>query len=690
MNRILTRRGFVSLFAVFALAFGFAFACAQQTRADNLYARIQGLVTDPTGAVLVGVKLTATNMGTNVSYESVSKSDGGFVFLNLPVGTYKVSAMTPGFRTYTTTPITLTVDQVYVLNVKMELGQVSEQLTVEANPVEVNTTSAQLGVVVGASQIVDIPLLGRNWVNLQQIEPGVVAAADGRGDYATNGSETQQNSYLINGTDTNDLPLNTPLIIPSPDAIQEFRMVTNVINPEYGRNSGAIINAITKSGTNEFHGDAFDFYRDTFLNGRNFFAQTKQVFHQNQFGGTIGGPIWKNHTFFFFSYQGIHNRAPQTGGNVPVFSPAEAGGDFAAQLANLSPTDASPFPLFGNSESGCAVSSGTPCAAGTSYIKLFDSVPTAPDAGVVPTQDINPISAKLTSTYVPLPNVAGKNNYEFVPVAPSTQGQYMGRIDQNFGTRDTLWGEWFYQNTSASQELPFTGATLPGFASTSTSTDNQGTISWQHTFNDHMVNEARIGYTRLNFVAVNPQTPTLPSSFCASSASYVGGSGNSCFNITTQDPAGAGLPKLSVQGLFTLGFSNNGPQPRIDQTYEVTDNFSLTAGRHTIKLGFDMRRFEVFNPFFASNNGSYAFQNSNAPFGTGIAGLDFLLGTPASYVQGSGATINERNQEYYSYFQDEFKLRPNFTLTYGTGWQIDTPFHDLYANGHSQINFSPN
>ena len=657
-------------------------------KADELYARIQGIVSDPTGATVAGVKLVATNTGTNIHYEATSAAEGGYQFLNLPVGTYTVEATGAGFRTFTTTGITLTVGQIYSLNVKMELGQISEHVTVEANPVEVNTTSAQLGVVVGASQIVDIPLLNRNWVNLQQIEPGVVAAADARGDFATNGSQTQQNSYLINGTDTNDLPLNTPLIIPSPDAIQEFRMVTNVINPEYGRNSGAIINAITKSGTNQFHGDAFDFYRDTFLNARNFFARKPQVFHQNQFGGVVGGPIWKNHTFFFFSYQGIRNRSTQSGGNVKVFSPAEAADNFSADLSKLSATDVTPMPLFGNAESPCPASGGTACPAGTSYITLFNSVPTAADAGVIPSQDINPLSAKLQSQFVPLPNVG--HNFQFVPVQPTSQNQYMGRIDQHLGARDTLWGEWFYQHQTQTQELPFTGATLPGFGAQSISTDNQGTISFEHVFNDHMLNELRGGYTRLNFLAVNPQTPILPSSFCASDANYVGGSAQQCFNINAQDPTGAGLPKIVVQGLFTLGFSNNGPQPRIDQTYEATDNFSLTHGRHTLKLGFDMRRFEVFNPFFSSNNGNYAFQNSNAPFGSGIAGLDFLLGVPTSFVQGSGATINARNQEYYSYVQDEFKLRPNLTLTFGTGWQIDTPFNDLFANDHSLISFNQN
>jgi len=273
-------------------------------KADNLYARIQGTVTDPTGAVLNGVKLVATNVGTNLSYQSETKAEGNFVFLNLPIGTYKVTATSTGFRTFTATGITLVLDQVYALNVKMELGQISEQVMVEASNVQVETTNTQLGTVIGGDTIVDMPLNGRNWTQLQLLQPGVMSSSDRFGTYSTNGSQTQQNSFLINGQDSNDLPLNTPLIIPSPDAIAEFSMVTDTINPEYGRNSGAIMNAAIKSGTNNFHGSGFDFYRDTFLNTSDFFTRQPAIFHQNQFGGTIGGPVWRNHTFFFFSYQG--------------------------------------------------------------------------------------------------------------------------------------------------------------------------------------------------------------------------------------------------------------------------------------------------------------------------------------------------------------------------------------------------
>jgi Carboxypeptidase regulatory-like domain len=207
--------------AVFCLALLLlALVTASTARADELTGRIRGVVSDPTGAVLAGVKVIATNVNTGISWEVETSSDGSYQFLNLPVGTYKVTATKTGFRGYEAANIALNLNQVYVLNVPLELGRVSEMITVEASTVQVETTSTQLGTVVSGDTIRDMPLNGRNWIQLQQLQPGVVSSSDRFGsNFATNGSETQQNSYLINGVDSNDLPLNTPLVIPSPDAI---------------------------------------------------------------------------------------------------------------------------------------------------------------------------------------------------------------------------------------------------------------------------------------------------------------------------------------------------------------------------------------------------------------------------------------------------------------------------------------
>jgi hypothetical protein len=335
----------LSLAVILALAF--SSAMVQPASADELYGRIRGVASDPTGAALPGAQLKLTNIGTGSSEELVSGSDGGFSFINLKPGEYKLTATKGGFKTFQVSSIRIEPNQIYVQSVILELGSIT-----------------------------DLPLNGRNWITLQQTLPGVVNSESRFAtSYSTNGSQGQQNSYLINGTDYNDLPLNTPLAAPSPDAIEEVKMVTNTINPEYGRNSGAILNAITKSGTNRFHGTGFDFYRDTFLNTKSFFQKTPSVFHQNQYGGTIGGPILKNKTFFFFSLQNTRNRTTQTNPTPTVYTATQLNGDFSGLASSINDGQikqdpntlnwsivrnpkTSPFPMFGDSASTCPVSGG--------------------------------------------------------------------------------------------------------------------------------------------------------------------------------------------------------------------------------------------------------------------------------------------------------------------------------------------
>ncbi len=610
-------------------------------RADDVYARIRGTVTDATGAAVAGVSLKATNTKTGITREVTSAADGSFEFLNLPPGTYDVTATKTGFTTFVAKNIGLVLNQIYALNIALEVGQVSQTVEVQANPVQVETTNTQLGTVITNQTILQLPVLNRNWVTLQQTEPGAVASSDRFGNnYATNGSQSQQNSFLVNGMDSNDLPLNTPLIIPSEDAIAEFDYVESTINPEYGRNSGAILNAIIKSGTNSFHGDAFEFYRDTFLNGRNFYQKTNPIFHQNQFGGTLGGPVIKDKTFFFLSYQGTRSRQPDGGPqDVTVFSPTQRNGYFPNIASS---TAASPFPLTG--ENGALYPAGTP------YDVLFPT-------GHIPTSDFNHISQNYLK-YVPLPNF-GTNQYLFTPLTRLTQDQGLFRVDHTFSPSDTIWGSGFFENTPSTDDLPFTGSSLPGFGEIAQRHYKQFTADWVHTFNPTTINEFRMGMTRFNFVAVEPQQVVQPSSL-----GFTG--------INPEYPQGAGAPFIGITGYFNLGFSTNGPQPRIDTTYEITDNFSKIVGRHTFKFGYDGRRFQVNNPFYADNNGAFSF-GGNGVYSTGDPGADFLLGIPDSYAQSSGGYIDARAYETYLYFQDSFKVTSKLTINYGLGWQLDTP-----------------
>ena len=643
---------------------------ASYVRADDLYGRIRGTVSDPTGALVVGAQVTATNTETGISRQIVSGAEGNYEFLQLAApATYRVSARQSGFKLFEAQNIHLDLNQIYVLNIQLELGQASQQVTVEAQVAQINTTSMQVGTTIGGNTIEDMPLNGRNWLQLQQLQPGVVGASDRFGvgtlgtNFATNGAETQQNAFYVNGVDTTLIGCNQAGVIPSPDAIAEFHMVTSTINPEYGRNSGAVMNAVIKSGTNQLHGDGFDFYRDTFLDARNFFQATTSPFHQNQFGGTIGGPVLlphvyngKDKTFFFFSYQGTRNVVPQAFSVPTVFTPAQRNGAFAG-LATSKGNSA--FPLVGDS--------GATFPAGTLYSTVFSG-------GTIPTADLNPLAVKLMNQFVPQPNAPG-NGYTFNPSITGVQDQYIARIDQNFSNKDSIWGYGFWERHPTTQILPFFGATLPGFEESDGYHAQQYTLAWNHVFSGTTLNEARFGYFRFNDVALNPVNPINPTGY-----GFTG--------ITPQQPNLASLPWITLTGLFNLGFSPEGPQPSLSNTYQFIDNFSKIAGRHTLKAGFTTDRFQVYQRYFGYLSGAFSFGGVGA-FSTGNPGADFLLGLPDSYVQTNGSVLDARSREYYSYFQDEFKLRPNLTLTFGMGWDIETPYLNLYYGGREVNAFRP-
>ena len=643
-------------------------------RAD-VYGKIRGIVTDPSGAVIPKAKIVATNTGTGISTSTVSGQDGSYEFLQLAApATYNVTAEVQGFKKVEVDDIHLELNQIFVENLQMQLGSVAETVSVtEKSLAQVEVTSIELGTVINGTEIVNAPLEGRSFVDLMKTQPGVVEASDARGgsgygNYATNGSQADQDSYLINGMDNNDLPLNEVQINVSPDAISEFKMVTNTINPEYGRNSGAIINATIKSGTNQFHGSGFEFFRDTSLNAKPFFQPSPQVFHQNLFGGTVGGPVWKDHTFFFFSYQGDRFRRPEAAGDCGCSSPGTAQVLTADERNGFFPdletsSNVSPFPLTGDN--------GTAYPAGTPYSTIFS-------AGTIPAVDVSGISKTLLGS-IPLAGPSGL--FEFNPVTRGTDDQLLLRIDHTFNSKDTIWGYALWERFPTEDDLPFFGATLPGFGDENQQHWQQYADAWDHTFGPSVVNELSIGYTRFNYDSVIPQNPEAPSS-----AGFTG--------ITPQLTSGEGLPVVVVSGPsvstlnFTLGFSEDGPQPRIDQTYQVGDSLTKIVGKHSLKFGFTMRRFEVSNPFARDNDGTFDFGGTGA-FTTGDAGADFLLGVPSSYEQGSGDYLNERAQEYYSYIQDQWKIRPNLTLTLGTGWSIDTPMVDNAHDNHAGIAFRP-
>ena len=333
-------RSFMFAFALLILV-GFAFAQTTGT--------IEGVIKDPSGAVVPGVKVILTNEETSQQREATSDESGYFRILQVPVGRYSLVLESKGFKRHVRKGIILELNQTAHVDVELLVGDLAESVTVEANASQVETTSTQLGAVVGERAVVQLPLATRDTYQLLQLQPGVQAqvgsdlffGSERAGVVSVNGGRGRANNYMINGGDANDLFANLPAIEPSPDSIQEFRVVTNNFEAEYGRNSGAIVNVVTKSGTNELHGSLYEFFRNKVLNARAFFnpgpppgtppdrlsAFEKADFKQNQFGGTLGGPLKSNQTFFFVSYEGRRVRRGILSDTVTVPTLAERGGE---------------------------------------------------------------------------------------------------------------------------------------------------------------------------------------------------------------------------------------------------------------------------------------------------------------------------------------------------------------------------
>lgn len=660
----------------------FLFACGTpRASAQNVYAAIHGTVSDPSGAVVPNTRVTTLNLSTGISSVQTTDSKGYYVFPQLAIGgPYKVTIEAPGFKTQAVTGFRLQSNENREVNATLQPGAVSETVQVSATAVQVDTSDTQMKATVGSQQIEQMPLLGRDASMLQKLTPGSVESSDRFGNFSANGNQTQENSYLLDGADINDGPLQTQGIIVNPDALAEVAVLTSTQNPEYSRNSGAFVNEQLKSGTNQFHGDGFEFYRDTFLNNGNYFSTTRPPFHQNLFGGTLGGPVLKNKLFFFVAYQGFRNRTGTTQ-LTPVPTDATLGRN-ATGIANLSgDTNIANETSSGSTNAQVGLSSnplpfaittttGT-CAKGTPWNQCF---PTG--SVMLPTSTFNPIAAHLIAKYLPSPNYAqgGVTDYNFNALNSAKADQGVIRVDAHVTSRDLLWASSIFQSNPNFNTLPFTGATVPGFAQNNARHIKIFNASWTHTFNATTLNELRAGYYRFNYAAVEPAQIVQPSSLG--------------FSINPQDAAAASVPLISLQGLFTLGFSNNGPQPRIDTNGDYSDNFTKIAGNHNMMFGAHVERFVVHNPFYSNLNGNFTFDGSGS-FTSGDPLLDFLLGIPSGFSQGSGAMINASAWEIYGYAQDNWRVSSSVTLNYGIGYDIQTPFANLQYGGKAVICFQP-
>jgi hypothetical protein len=476
-----------------------------------------------------------------------------------------------------------------------------------------------------------LPLATRDTYQLLQLQPGVqsqqgydlFAGSNEAGAVSVNGGRGRANNYNVNGGDANDQFLNAPAIQPVPDAIAEFRVLTNNFDAEYGRNSGSVVNVVTKGGTNEYHGDVYEFFRNADLNSRGFFDTVRPKFNQNQFGGTLGGPIRKNGTFFFVSAEGRQVRQGISSDLVTVPTDPERSGDFSAGNAFSGTLNDANMASILNGRSGCAAAvsaaGGTPIAAGTAWSSIFPN-------NQIPSACFDPIASNLLNKYVPHANV-GSNVLQTVPVQSDTAIQWTARVDHRFNDAHQLNAYVYYNDDSLSQ--PFArfqaaGANVPGFGSNYSSRYQQYILSETWTISPSTVNEAHFSYFREGQLKYNsPQNIGPVQSYCTTVSSEFCFSDPSSPRLGIHPGLGStyeGLPFISVSGGFSIGNDSEGQLPQIGNSFSWTDNLSKVIGNHSLKFGVDTRRMRFDQTLYYNVNGNYTF-NSGGTNDVGASNL---------------------------------------------------------------------
>jgi outer membrane receptor protein involved in Fe transport len=653
------RRG-VFVFIAF-LAFG-TIAMAQDT------ASLRGTVTDESGGVIIGAKVTLTNTKTNVSRTASTGNDGGYVFTAVQVGTYQLSATHPNFQTVLQKGIALDLNQNGRVDVVLKVGQSATTVEVNTTVAQVDTASAVLGKVEDERAIRDLPLLDRDTLQLGLLQAGVFAPDpdDTSGNpFSVSGQRSESLTFLLDGANNTDFLGNNIVVSPNPDAVEEFKILTNNYDAEYGRTSGGIVNQITKSGTNDFHGDLFEFIRNDALNARDDFANQRSPFKRNVFGGTIGGPIKKDKAFFFFAYQGARRREGQVPQEIAVPDQAERGGNFAELC--------SAYDGSGN----CTASALA--AGGTQLINPYTGG-NIPYNNMATAGLVNPIMQNYINKYLPLPNLPG-NNFEASPSALVDDDQGIVHLDYNLTSHDVFSfvyliddsRDFFPEEGGAISSL--TGAEPIGSGNAgnvpvgSGGTDGQrnqiGTFTWSHTFSGGKLNEFRFGVSRFKQLSSFPTDSTSPSALGFT-------------NITPADPKAPAPPTIFTP-TFALGPSVQGPTTLNRTNWEWSDTFTVPHGRHEIMFGVDITRIQ--NNFYYDyyNNGGFDFDEYAASF-TGNDFADFVGGFYDNFEQSDYATYGIRTGSYSGFVQDTWKVLPRLTLNYGLRYEFYVPQYDVHNN----------
>lgn len=668
-------------------------------KAQNLSTTIAGTVKDSSGAVMPGVTVTATNEATNVANTVQTNADGAYAFLSLPVGTFDIEVKQSGFTNYKQTGIILNINDHITVDVTMQVGAVSQTVEVSATAAHVDTSSATLGNVIGGKTIEDQPLLNRSYVDLMGLQAGVnVSTGSGSvsgmlsaGNVSVSGSRQDANGFSVNGGTVEEGEGNGTSIIPNADSIAEFKIITNSAAAEYGHYSGGAVSVVTKSGTNSFHGDGFEFWRNQDLNAIQPFTTSVTPYSENQFGGTLGGPIKKNQLFFFGDYQGTRFN---TGALEQVTVPTNGTltGTSDEQIGNLLDRTAmiATSPYSADFDGGNGVSSqpwantlggrlGYAVAAGEPY--YFDgcnsnSTTTGcvfPGAIIPPSAWAAPATALLAKYVTPL----GKPNAFLggaggVPIVQSTSAKQTTRDDKGSGRVDATTGlgqlsfYYFIDNSTVVNPYANGNNSVPGFGGDTPARAQQVNFGDTKTFGGNQLNDLKINFTRTHHINEQATGGLQPSSFSYSSLGFVAGG----LGLVNSVPADYGIPMFDTNG-FTGGISNSQVH-QSDNTWQISDAYSIIHGNHQFKFGGEGNYVQVIERNIYAPNGEFDFGGNE----TGDDLADFLIGAVNGFTEASLQALDSRAWYYGVFAQDTWRIKPSFTLNYGLRQDVSTFWYD--------------
>ncbi len=637
---------------------------------------ISGTVKDPSGAVIAGASVIATDSATNVQTKTVTDEKGFYAFPSLQVGRYNVKVEDQGFGTQSRNNIEVDANGALSVDLTLEMAEKVEEVTVLENATQVETSNSQMGEVVTGSQMSSVLLNGRSYTDLLALQPGIVPMSTqlpdsivmagasvaiapsgdlNPGNQSISGQREDANGFMVNGGDVKELMNGGTTIIPDLDSIAEFRVLTNNVNAEYGNYSGGIVNVVTKGGGNQIHGSAFEFLRNTDLDARNFFSPQRSFYRQNQFGATFGGPIKKDKIFYFADYQGTRTAQGLDTGLIAVPSLAERAGNFSDAAGSLTGSVSGPYLanlLAG--KLGYAVTQGEPyyttgCASSSQCVF----------PGAIIPQNVWSSPAQHLLPYIPLPN-DGPSTFTtgaYGETVRDDKGSF--KVDANDERLGLLSAYYFFDDYTLNNPYPTGqgGASVPGFNALTLGRAQLVNLGDTKTFGPSTVNELRLSYMRDSNNVGQPAGGVGPS---LASQGFVTGVGTP--GIVPLAPSIEGIENV-IFNSFVMGTPITNLK-QANNTYAANDNVSKVWGSHTFKAGLEFSYEQVNvnpNPTF---NGSFLFSGTE----TGNDYADFLIGVATNYNQADSQSYYIRHRYYGGFAQDSWRATSNLTLNYGVRW----------------------